>query len=78
MLRAAEAVSREATNTFFIVFGLTQSGLEPTIYRNQGEHAHQYTTDAILSSLNLSIYFSCISLIRPHPTKATLLIRLDF
>jgi hypothetical protein len=28
----------EATNTNFIVFGLTPSGLEPTIYRIRGEH----------------------------------------
>ena len=26
-------LSKEATNTNFIVFGLTQSGLDPTIYR---------------------------------------------
>ena len=34
-------LSREATNTNLIVFGLTQSGLEPTIYCTRGEHAHQ-------------------------------------
>jgi hypothetical protein len=39
--------SGEATNTIFIVFDLTQSGLEPTIYRTQGDHANHYTTDAI-------------------------------
>ena len=38
-------LSREATNTNFIVFGLTRSGLEPTIYRNRGEYANHYTTD---------------------------------
>ena len=37
----------EATNTNFIVFGLTRLGLEPTIYRTRGEHAGHYTTDAI-------------------------------
>jgi hypothetical protein len=33
----------------FIVFGLTRSGLELTIYRTRGEHALtiHYTTDAI-------------------------------
>ena len=41
-------LSGEATNTNFIVFGLTQSGLEPTIYRTHGEHANQYSTDAVL------------------------------
>jgi hypothetical protein len=34
-------------NTNFIVFGLTQSGLEPTIYRTRGERANHYTTDAV-------------------------------
>jgi hypothetical protein len=40
-------LSGEATNTNFIVFGLTQPGLEPTIYHTRGEHANHYTTDAI-------------------------------
>jgi hypothetical protein len=31
----------------FIVFGLTRSMLEPTIYRTRGEHANHYTTDAV-------------------------------
>ena len=38
--------SDETTNTNFIVFGLTLSGLEPTIYHIRGEHANHYTTDA--------------------------------
>ena len=37
----------EATNTNFIVFGLTRSGLKPTIYHTRGEHANHYTTDAV-------------------------------
>jgi hypothetical protein len=40
-------LSGETTNTNFIVFGLTQPGLEPTIYCTQGEHANQYATNAI-------------------------------
>jgi hypothetical protein len=32
-------LSGEATNTNFIVFGLTRSELELTIYRTRGEHA---------------------------------------
>jgi hypothetical protein len=36
-------LSGEATNTNFIVFGLTR----PTIYRTRGEHANQYATDAV-------------------------------
>ena len=41
MLRA----KRVATNTNFIVFGLTRSGLKPAIYGTQVEHANNYTTD---------------------------------
>ena len=37
----------EAANTNCIVFGLTRSGLEPTIYRTRGEHANHYGTDAV-------------------------------
>ena len=40
-------LSREATNTNFIVFDLTRSGFEPTIYHTRGEHANDYTTDAM-------------------------------
>jgi hypothetical protein len=36
--------SGEATNTNFIVFGLTRSELEPTIYNTGGKHANHYTT----------------------------------
>jgi hypothetical protein len=43
--------SGEVTNTNFIVFGFTQSGLKPMIYRTRGEHANHYTTDAV----NISI-----------------------
>jgi hypothetical protein len=31
-----------------MVFGLTQSGLEHTIYCTQGEHANHYTIDALV------------------------------
>ena len=40
-------LSGEATNTNFIVFGLTWPRLEPTIYRIRGEHDNHYTTDVI-------------------------------
>ena len=40
-------LSEEAANTNLIVFGLTQLGLEPTIYCTQGEHVNHYTTDAV-------------------------------
>ena len=32
------------------VFGLTRSGLEPTIYLTQDEHANHYTTDAVVTT----------------------------
>jgi hypothetical protein len=38
-------LSGEATITNYIVFGVTQTGLDPTIYRTQDEHANHYTTD---------------------------------
>ena len=40
-------ISGEATNTNLIVFGLTRSGLKPTIYRTRGKHANHYSTDAV-------------------------------
>ena len=40
-------LSGKATNTYLIVFGLTQPGLEPMIYHTRGEHANHYTTDAV-------------------------------
>ena len=41
-------LSGKATNTNFLVFGLTRPGLEPTIYRTRGEHiANHYVTDVV-------------------------------
>jgi hypothetical protein len=40
-------LSREATNTNFIVFALTWSGLEPTTYHTWSEHANHYITDVV-------------------------------
>jgi hypothetical protein len=36
--------SGEATHTNFIVFGLTWSGFELTIYHTRGEYDNYYTT----------------------------------
>jgi hypothetical protein len=47
LLNAACVLNGEATNTNFIVFGLTRRGLDPTIYRTRVEHANHYTTDAV-------------------------------
>ena len=44
-------LSEEATNTNFIVFGLTRSGIDPTVYHTLGEHANYYTTDAVFATL---------------------------
>jgi hypothetical protein len=40
-------LSGETANSNFIVFGLTQPRLEPTIYHTSGEHANHYATDAV-------------------------------
>jgi hypothetical protein len=37
----------------FIVFGLTWSVIEPTIYHTLGEHANHYTTDAVSLKCNV-------------------------
>jgi hypothetical protein len=37
-----------------LAFGLTWSGLEPTIYRTQGEQANHYTTDVVLQDMILT------------------------
>ena len=39
--------SGETTNINFIVFGLTRSWLEPTIYRTRSEHANYYAADVV-------------------------------
>ena len=45
-------LSGKATNTNFIVFGLTRLRLEPPIYRTRGEHANHYATDAAKKKLS--------------------------
>ena len=57
--------SGDATNTNFIVFGLTRSGIEPTIYRSRGEHANSYT-QFYFSLPMLSTLFQCQSKQREH------------
>jgi hypothetical protein len=47
-------LSRVATHTNFIIFGLIRLGLDPTMYRNRGKPFNHYTADMI------SI-FSCLS-----------------
>jgi hypothetical protein len=55
LLNDACMLSGEATHTYFIVFGFSRSGLEPTIYRIGGEHSNRYTTDAVICE-NKHIY----------------------
>jgi hypothetical protein len=38
-------LSGEIINTNFKVFGLTRSGIEPTIHRIRGDPANRYNTD---------------------------------
>jgi hypothetical protein len=44
-------VCEEATNANFIVFGLIQPSLEPTIYITGGEHDNQNTTDEVVRDI---------------------------
>jgi hypothetical protein len=46
-LHNAACLREEATNINFIVFGLTWSELEPTIYHTWGKNANHYTTDVV-------------------------------
>ena len=47
-------INGEATNTNFIVFGSTRSGLVPTIYHTWDEQANHYTTDAVRKQVKQS------------------------
>jgi hypothetical protein len=57
-------VSGEVTNTNFIVFGLTRSGFEATIYHTRGEHANYYTTDAVNNGIVVDISLEVVLLIQ--------------
>ena len=43
----------EATNTNFVVFGLTRSGLEPTIYRIRDGHVNHYKNDECIVEVDV-------------------------
>jgi hypothetical protein len=45
VLLSAAYLAGETTDVNFIIFGLTRSVLEPTIYHTRGEHDNLYTTD---------------------------------
>ena len=59
-LRNAVCLVEKQQITNFIVFGLTRSGIEPTIYCTRGEHAYHYTTDMVLFFLDALNNFECI------------------
>jgi len=50
-------LSGEAAHTKFIIFGLTQPGLEPTIYRTRGDHTNYYTTNVVCVQYFQSSYY---------------------
>ena len=54
----------ESTNTNFIVFCLTRSGLPPTIYCTRGEHTNHYVINVVvvlMSTKNVSGFdFYCV------------------
>ena len=57
-------LSREATNTNFIVFALTRPGLELTIYHTLDEHANNNITNAdqtVRNRGNQSTYYRKLS-----------------
>ena len=49
-------LSGEATNTNFIVSGLTRSGHQPTIYHTRGKHVNYYTTNVVDLNKCFTIY----------------------
>ena len=56
-------LSREATKTNLIVFGLTRPGLKPMIYGTLGEHTNHYTTDTVFAGITIGglLYVNNIS-----------------
>ena len=53
MLRA-----QRRSNKYQLVFGLTRSGLEPTIHRTRSEHANHYNPDAVRNIFIQQMYHS--------------------
>jgi len=50
----------EATNTNFIVFGLTRSGLEPMIYGTRAEHANYITPPMRFTNVTTASYLNSL------------------
>jgi hypothetical protein len=56
VLTPLSCVRREvAAYTNLIIFGFTRTRLEPTIYHTRGEHANNFTTDAVNDNICLLI-----------------------
>ena len=53
-------LSKEATNTNVIVFGLTWPGLEHMIYRTRGEHANHYAIDSLSNYDKYHYIINCL------------------
>ena len=53
LLNAAFLVRKQ--HIYFVVFSLTRSGLEPTIYHARGEHTNHYITDLVAHLNNIII-----------------------
>ena len=51
VLLSAAYLPGETTDVNFIIFDLTRSVLEPTIYHTRGEHANYYATDAVTPTI---------------------------
>ena len=60
-------LSEKATKTYFIVFGFTRSGLEPTIYHIRGDHEDHYTTRSTTSEASTR---TITPQDLPHPRRA--------
>jgi hypothetical protein len=59
-------LSGEATHIYFEVFGLTRSGLEPTIYHTRGEHANHIPPMPFFLHFLWCIGFSLVLIAADH------------
>ena len=67
----------EATNTNFIVFGLTRPGLEPTIYRTRGVHDAVAWLCVSTRNLTYKLNFMMTLLMWPHRNNIRFVSSLD-
>jgi len=55
LLFLLNATCKQQIPILYIVFGLTRSGLEPTIYHTRGKHVTHYTTNVVIESIAIKI-----------------------